>query len=181
MSSDNPDIRQQVEENRGTLKKLQLLIPGLSGYRRLEDLRVADELLRNQVADKVDQAKTNLESLRKQMVTSGNLTGLPPVASLISQFQQLSGEVRHSPQGYAGFVPTIKIDESKLNSLYENDYNFVSSAVSLVNLTSPANLVYDTTAPNSVQIQLANVGSAIRDFKEKWSVRMETIERILVK
>jgi hypothetical protein len=115
------------------------------------------------------------------MVTSSNLTGLPPVASLLSQVQQLSGEVRHAQQGYSALVPTIKIDETKLNSLYANDYNFVSSAVDLVNLTFPANLVYDTTAPSSVQMQLSRIRDALRDFKEKWTVRIETIEKILVK
>ncbi|MGA2876444.1 MAG: hypothetical protein ABSE82_13005, partial [Nitrososphaerales archaeon] len=93
MSSDNPDIRQQVDENRGTFKKLELLIPGLRGYRNKEDIRVSDDLLRNQVADKLDLAKANLEGLRKQMANNGDFTNLGSVGSLIFQFQQFSGEI----------------------------------------------------------------------------------------
>jgi hypothetical protein len=180
MSQDSPDIRQQVDENRGFQKKLELLVPGLRGYRTLEDLRVSDSLLRNQVADKLDQTKGNLEGLRKQMAAAGDYTNLTSVGSLISQVQQLGGEVRHAQQGYSGWVPTITINPDKLNKLYEYDYGFVNSAVQLQSLTTSPSLVYDTTAPNSVQVVLSRLGGAVSDFKQKWSVRMEAIENILV-
>jgi hypothetical protein len=180
MSQDNPDIRQQVDDSRGFQKKLELLIPGLRGYRTLEDLRVSDDLLRNQVADKLDQTKGNLESLRKQMATAGDYTNLTAVGSLISQVQQLSGEVRHAQQGYSGFVATISINQDRLNKLYEYDYGFVNSAVQLQAITAPSSLVYDSTAPNSVQTILSRVSGAVADFKQKWAVRMEAIENILV-
>ena len=180
MSQDSPDIRQQVDENRGFQKKLELLVPGLRGYRTLEDLRVSDSLLRNQVADKLDQTKGNLEALRKQMAAAGDYTNLTSVGSLISQVQQLGGEVRHAQQGYSGWVPTITINPDKLNKLYEYDYGFVNSAVQLQSLTTSPSLVYDTTAPNSVQTVLSRLGGAVSDFKQKWSVRMEAIENILV-
>jgi hypothetical protein len=180
MSQDNPDIRQQVDENRGFQKKLELLVPGLRGYRTLEDLRVADSLLRNQVADKLDQTKGNLEALRKQMATAGDYTNLTSVGSLISQVQQIGGEVRHAAQGYSGWVATISINQDKLNKLYEYDYGFVNSAFQLQSLTISPSLVYDTTAPNSIQTALSIVGSAITDFKQKWAIRMETIENISV-
>ncbi len=177
----NPDIRQQVEANRGTAKKLELLIPGLRGYRTKEDIRVSDELLRNQVADKLDLAKLNLENLRKQMVASGDFTNLTTVGSLISQIQQLSGEVRHSQQGYSGFAATIQIDQTKLNALYEYDYAFVTSAVSLLDSTSAQNLVYNSTAPNSLQPIMSGIQTSIADFKTKWATRMEAIENIMIK
>ena len=180
MSQDNPDIRQQVDENRGFQKKLELLVPGLRGYRTLEDLRVADSLLRNQVADKLDQTKGNLEALRKQMATAGDYTNLTSVGSLISQVQQIGGEVRHAAQGYSGWVATISINQDKLNKLYEYDYGFVNSAFQLQSLTTSPSLVYDTTAPSSVQTVLTSVGAAISDFKQKWTIRMETIENISV-
>jgi hypothetical protein len=181
LSQDNPDIRKKVEESRGPQKKLELLVPGLRGYRKLEDLRVSDNLLRNQVADKLNQAKGNLEGVRKQMAAAGDYTSITLIGSLISQIQQLSGEVRHAEQGYSGFVATISINEDRLNRLYDYDYDFVSSAVQLLAVTSPSSLVYDVSAPTSIQIGLAKVGSAVVDFKQKWTVRMEAIKDILVK
>jgi hypothetical protein len=178
---DNPDIRQQVDDSRGFQKKLELLIPGLRGYRTQEDIRVSDDMLRNQVADKLDQAKSNLEDLRKQMVAAGDFTNLSTVGSLIFQIQGLSGQVRHAQQGYSGFVANISINTDRLNKLYEYDYDFVNSAVQLLSATSPQMLIYDPTAPSSIQTKVSAISSALSDFKQKWGVRMEAIENILVK
>jgi len=174
----NPDIRQQVDANRATAKNIELLIPGLRGYRQSEDIRAADELLRNQVADKLDLGKMNLESLRKQMATAGDFGNLTPVGSLIFQTQQFSGEVRHAQQGYAGFAANIRVTQDKLNKLYDYDYDFVAAAVQFVDATS--HLVYDPTAPNSALTNISALSSSLTDAKRKWMVRMEAIENILV-
>jgi hypothetical protein len=181
MSSDNPDIRKQVEANRDIQKKIELLIPGLRGYREREDLRVSDSMLRNQVADKLDQAQSNLEQLRKKLAGAGDYTSLGVLGPLITQIQQVSGEVRHAQQGYAGFVPPIKIDQDKLNKLYDYDYAFVSSGVNLTNSTAPGTLTYDPTAPGTLQAALAAVSTALADFKQKWAARMQVVQEIAVK
>ena len=177
----DPDIRQQVDQSRGFQKKLELLVPGLRGYRSREDIRVADDMLRNQVADKLDLAKANLEALRKQMVSAGDFTNLSTVGSLIFEMQGLSGQVRHAQQGYSGFVASISVNEPQLNKLYEYDYNFVNSAVQLLNATSPQNLMYDPTAPASILPKVSAISSAEAVLKQNWSVRMEAVENILVK
>ena len=181
MSQDNPDIRNQVNASRGPQKNLELLIPGLRNYRKLDDLRVADAMLRNQVADKLNLAKSNLEGIRKQMATAGDFTNLTNVGSLVSQIQQIAGEVRHAEQGYSGWVASITIDQNRLNQLYDNDYDFVSSAFALVTATSPPSLAYDPANQASIMAPLARVGAAVSDFKQKWGVRMEAVKGILVK
>ncbi len=181
LSQDSPDIRNQVNASRGPQKNLELLIPGLRNYRKLDDLRVADDMLRNQVADKLILAKSNLEGVRKQMASSGDFTNLTNVGSLIAQIQQIAGEVRHAEQGYSGWVASITIDQNRLNQLYDNDYDFVSSAFALVAATSSPNLVYDPANQASIMAPLARVGGAVSDFKQKWGVRMEAVKGILVK
>jgi len=178
LSQGNPDIRQQVEASRGPLKKLQLLIPGLRGYRKLEDIRVSDELLRNQTADRLDRARENVDQLRKQVSASNDLTNLTAVGSLFSQIQALAGEVRHAQQGYSGWVAPISIDEGKLNKLYEYDYAFVTSVMDLADATGK--IVYDTTSPNSIQAAIGQLSRSVRDIRQKWSTRVEAIEGIAI-
>ena len=113
MSQDSPDIRKQVEASRGPQKNLELLIPGLHNYRTLDDIRVADDMLRNQVADKLNAAKSNLEATRKQMSAAGDYTSLTNIGSLIFQLQQMAGDVRHAEQGYSGFVASVSIDQNR--------------------------------------------------------------------
>jgi hypothetical protein len=178
LSQGEPDIRQQVEDNRGAIKKLQLLIPGLRGYRSKEDLRVSDELLRNQVADRLDKVRVNLQQLRKQLAMNNDLTNITTVGSLMAQVQTLSGEVRHAAQGYAGWVAPIRIDENKLNALYDYDFTFVSQVFQLDESTG--NLTYDATAPNSIQSSLGQFSKTVSDLSQKWSRRIDMIEGIAV-
>ena len=160
------------------VKKLQLLIPGLRGYRSKEDIRVSDEMLRNEVADRLDKVKGNLEQIRKQVASSNDFTNLTVVGSLIAQVQTLSGEVRHAAQGYAGLVAPIQINEDKLNKLYDYDYSFVSSVFQLDDATSPGKLTYDATAPNSIQSSINTISQSVADIRQKWSLRLEAIEGI---
>lgn len=178
LSQSNPDIREQVDASRGAMKKLELLIPGLRGYRSKEDIRVSDELLRNQVADKLDKVKDNLQQLRKQLATTNDLTNLTSVGSLIAQVQTLSGEVRHAAQGYAGWVASIQVNEDKLNKLYDYDYAFVNSVFQLDQATSPGTLTYDSTSPNTVQTALGGFVRSVADIRQKWSQRTEAMEGI---
>jgi len=178
MSQGNPDIRQQVEDSRGIAKKLELLIPGLRGYRSKEDIRVSDSLLRNQVADKLDHVKDNLQQVRKQVAMSNDLTNLTSVGSLMAQVQTLSGEVRHAAQGYAGWVAPIQVNEDKLNKLYDYDYSFVSAVFQLDSATEPGTLNYDSSAPNSIQPTISGLGRNVADIKQKWSQRVEAMEGI---
>jgi hypothetical protein len=181
LSQDSPDIRSQVDAGRGPQKKLELLIPGLRNYRKLDDLRVADDMLRNQVADKLNLAKANLEGVRKQMASAGDFSNLTGVGSLISQLQQISGEVRHAEQGYSGWVASVSIDQNRLNQLYDYDNAFVTAAFALIDATSPPSLSYDPANAASVTTQLGKVSAAMADFKSKWGVRMDAVKGILVK
>lgn len=180
MSQGNSDIRQAVEESRDSLKKLQLIIPGLRGYRQREDVRMSDELLRNQMADRLDRVKSNLEGLRKQMAAGNDFTNLSALGSLIWQIQGASGEIRHAQQGYSGWVAPIVIHEDKLNKLYDYDYAFVSAVLQLESATAPSALVYDPAAPNAVMASISQFVRSVSDIKQKWSVRMEAIEGITI-
>jgi len=180
LSQGNPDIRQQVDANRGIAKKLELLIPGLRGYRSKEDLRASDSMLRNQMADRLDHVKDNLQQLRKSVASSNDLNNLTAVGSLIAQVQTLSGEVRHAAQGYSGWVAPIQMNEDKLNMLYQYDYSFVTAVLALDQATTPASMKYDPTAPNSLQPAMAALGGSVSDIRQKWSQRIEAIQGVFI-
>ncbi len=179
MSGNSPDLRDKVDESRGFFKKLQLAIPALREYRKLEDIRAADQILRKQVFDKLDGAKSKLESLRKAMSDKGDFTSITPIGSTISQIQQIAGEVFRSQQGSAGISPNIRIDENTLNKLYEYDYNFVNSAEQIFSAVNTAFSDY-TSGTTTAQAIAAKIGPMIEDFKNTWKQRLESVENILV-
>ncbi len=178
MSGNNPDLRDKVVANRGTFKKLELLVPGLREYRNLEDIRAADQLLRKQVSDRLNETKSKMEALRKAMSDKGEFNNLTTVGAVISQIQQVAGEVQHSQQGSAGISPNIRIDQPVLNKLYEYDYNFVNSAEQLfLTASASVNEYFSGASPQGTIFKMA---SMIDDFKHAWKQRLESVEDILV-
>ena len=115
------DLRERVEEDRGLLKRIQLHIPGFAGYRRKEDLRTADNLLRIQVANQLKALKGQLENARGTLTSNYQLKALEPLGAIILKSQSLEGQIRHAEQGYSGLVADIKVLEPQLNNLYQFD------------------------------------------------------------
>jgi hypothetical protein len=174
------DIREQVEDSRGVLKKLQLLIPGYSGYRKLEDIRAADNYLRIQVANKVHEYINSLQDLRKMLVDHGYYEGLSQFQTLFSEIQQLEGAIRHAQQGYSGISPPIRITADNLNAMYDYDYNFIAQAATLNSeIQELVNAVMSSNAQD-MYTKLTSVSSAVKSLRDKFNERMIIIQGIKV-
>ena len=178
MPENNPDLREKIVENRGTWKKLQLKIPGLREYRSLEDLRAADQLLRKQVSDNLNESKSKIEDLRKAATAKGDYGNLTLIGSTISHIQQISGVLQHSQQGSAGISPNIRIDNGVLNKLYEYDFNFVNTAEQIFSSCSGCTSEYNSG--KSVQEITTKINSMLDDLDHSWKQRLESVENILV-
>ncbi|MGI0055519.1 MAG: hypothetical protein ACREBZ_07410 [Thermoplasmata archaeon] len=119
------DLRERVDQDRGTLKKLELLIPGYHGYRQGEDIRAADSLLRRQVADRLRNARFTAENARAALTQAGQFAPLNDLAPLIADLMRIEPKVRSAEQGYSGIAAAIKVGPQQLDKLYEYDYGFV--------------------------------------------------------
>jgi hypothetical protein len=176
MGASNPDIRNEVDDSRGVLKKLQLLIPGFRGYRQMEDLRVADALLRKQVSAYLETSLSKLQDFRSSLVSSGNYQYLVQLSSDLSRLQQFQGELLHSERGYSGISPAIRIDMQKLNSLYEYDYTFMQGASDMVKLSDMSSV--DLSSQADLTKRLSDLEAAIMMMKNGWEQRLLKVEDI---
>ena len=178
MPENTPDLRKAVEDNRGTLKKLQLKIPGLQEYRKLEDIRAADQLLRKQISGKLDDSKAKLEDLRKAMTGKNDFSNLTLVGNTISQIQQISGEIQHAQQGSAGISPNIRIDEGVLNKLYEYDFNSINTSDQIFTICS--NSISDYNSGKSTTEITSKITSMLDELDMLWKKRLDSVQNILV-
>jgi len=167
-----PDIRERVEEDRGLLKKIQLLIPGYAGYRRREDIRQADSLLRLQLYDRVKRVRTELEGIRDQMAANGKFQGLQAIGNLIFQLQGTEAKVRHAEGGYSGISPAIRIEESELDKLYEYDYAMLEALDRCASVVPAIQAAGDA---QSFDAGLKAFKEALASFEQAWSQRMIAI------
>ena len=179
-NGDGNDIRSDVEDNRSILKKIQLLVPGFSGYREKEDIRIADQLLRSQVSGIFHNCIGILGNMRQSLSQCFKMPNLMGIADLISLLQALDGDILHAEQGYSGFAAPIKIRDSNLDRMYDFDFSFINSGHEIANLlgtnTDPCSM--DDKELSSI---LARSKSLALQCRESWSHRLEEIEKIRVK
>ena len=122
------DIRQRVEEDRGILKKIQLIIPGYRGYRIREDLRDSDKMLRMELSKKLALQRKQLEECRGDIVESMPLSkSLETLGGVISQYKKVEGLMVHSDSGYSGIAADIKIQQNEMNQLYDYDLSILEN------------------------------------------------------
>lgn len=135
--TDKPaDVRESVEENRGILKKIELIIPGFSGYRMKEDVRVADQTIRNYGARMIENARNNVLNLREKMVENGLFQNLTRIGHIATQIEELEGKLKFAEDGYSGIAANINVDYKKLNLLYMYDYNMLNACKNMEDASS---------------------------------------------
>lgn len=175
------DLRKRVEEDRGPLKKIQIFLPGYSGYREKEDLRIADSMLRNQVADNF---KTSvlipLEMVRESLANALELDLMNDVAGVLSKAKTLEASIRHAEQGYSGISPAVRIREEELNKLYEYDLSLFEGVTVLALAAKEARGLADAGDTASVKTVLSRLKGDIMEFSSVFDQRMETIAGIKV-
>ena len=169
-----PDIRERVEADRGLIKKIQLRIPGYAGYRRREDIRQADNLLRIQIYEITKRLRTDLEVVREAAANSPGVS-LSSLGNVMFELQGIEAKVRHAEQGYSGFSPAIRIEEQELDRLYEYDYAMIDGldrAAADVPALQAAVSANDKAAFDSAVLKIR---ADLRTFDGAWANRAEAI------
>ncbi|HEV2166017.1 MAG TPA: zinc ribbon domain-containing protein [Thermoplasmata archaeon] len=172
------DIRERVDEDRGVLKKLQLLVPGFRGYRQGEDLREADSVLRLQVADKVHSAISMLTQRRQALSTAGRFDTLNDLALSIADLTRLEGEIRHAEQGYTGISPALRVTVQGQDQLYEYDYGFALAANDLMQTAS--GLPDPSADPAAVKAATGQLRQMVTRLEQAFQARIRTIQQVQV-
>jgi hypothetical protein len=171
-----PDIRERVEEDQGILKKIQSFIPGFRGYRRTEDLRDADRMLRTQLADKLSKQRRGLEECRGMLVSSYGSKELDSIGGLINQFKKVEGVVTHAEMGYSGIAADVQIKEDELNRVYEFDAAMIDHIAAIsASIDSLKNSLMAADEMTSHK-DIMNIKARINDFEDQFDRRMNVIQ-----
>lgn len=169
------DLRKKVEEDRGLLKKIELAIPGFRGYRKREDLRIADSLLRAQLADRLKNVGTQVEQCRQDLVKRMELELLEDVARLVNNIQKTENRVRHAEQGYSGISRDFRIEEKELNRLYEWDLRLIEDIDKIKGEVTALQSTITAKDRAELPTRLRSVVATIQDFNIVFDKRIEVI------
>ena len=169
------DLREEVEKDRGLIKKIELAIPGFRGYRKREDLRIADRLLREQLALKLKNAGTELEGARRAMSRRQMIDFMEDIGRLIGLTNAAEARVRHAEQGYTGVSPDYRIEEAELNRMYEWDLHLLARVNEMVDGGERILAAAEASDSREITRQMASFDGAITDFGQVFDKRREAI------
>jgi hypothetical protein len=108
-------------ENRNLIERILRHIPGFRGYLEKEYRRDSDELQRQWLADRLQRAKRAIDDAARPLVDAGQIDLLPQVDRLRSRLDKFIWRLRSAMQGYSGFFDLVRVDEARLDRVYELD------------------------------------------------------------
>lgn len=168
------DFQGQIEEGRGKLKELLLKIPGFRGYIEMEDRRTADKMVREAVADRYQEQLDRLTGIMTEFVDRGDLAYLDKLEGVATKIRTFIDKIRHAVYGYSGFFDAVKIDETKLDKLYDYDQALLDGiegiGEALENLAS-------AVEADQIKTRIAELTQLAADMVVKADQRTEEITR----
>jgi len=165
-----PDIRDRVDDDRGLLKKIQLVIPGFRGYRIREDLRDSDRMLRAELAKRLALQRSQLEDARRALIRENPMSkALEEIGGVVNTMKRVEGEVLHAEVGYSGISADVQIKERELDRLYEYDNAMIESIrfidEALVNVPGMIRAGNDTELREAVEAVRTRIDGLESRFK----------------
>ena len=167
-----PDVRERVEADRGLLKKIQLLLPGYAGYRRREDMRAADNILRMRLGERMKAVRGQLEEIRDVKSANGRMAGLSSLGNMIFILEGLEAKVRHAEGGYSGISATIRIEEDELDRLYEYDYAMLES---IEKAAVAVTAIREAGDGRALEASLRALRELVGAFEQAWGRRTQIV------
>jgi len=111
----------KVSSDIDPFKKILNFIPGFKGYIERQKRRDADKLLRDTIADRVEEKWARISSLQREFISRGEITLVDDLEAAAIKLRTFADRVRRAPRGYSSLFEAVKINEEELGQLYQYD------------------------------------------------------------
>ena len=120
------DLTEKIQASQSKLEEFAAKIPGYDGYKRKEQRREADKLLRMHVARQYEEQLKRLNGVQYTMTSQGKLKAIMTLERAVMKLQLLIDRLKTASYGYAGLFAAVKVDEDVLDRLYDFDEQMMS-------------------------------------------------------
>jgi len=167
------DYQDMIEHSKGGLETLAAKIPGYRGYKEKEDRRAADKLLREHLAEQLNEQRRRLAELQRDLLEGGGLLLIDDLDRAVTKVQNLADKVRTASYGYAGLFDAVKVKEEELDALYDFDESMLGH-VSAIQVAIDA-LAAAMDASGDVKAAIQDVVSAADEANTTWRQRESAV------
>lgn len=168
------DFQGQIEAGRGKLKNFLQKIPGFKGYIEMEDRRSADKMVREAVADRYQEELDRLTGVMSEFVDRGDLEYVDKLEGVATKIRTFIDKIRHAVYGYTGFFDAIRIDESKLERLYDYDQALLDG---IDDIKESLEQLASEVDSDKIKSLIANLTNQAQEMVKRADRRMEEITR----
>ena len=173
------DYRDRVKADRGLIKMIELAIPGFRGYRKKEDLRIADRLLREELANRLSTVQDSFESFKEALIKKNEIDLIEDAGNLVKRIRAAKERMLHAEQGYTGVSPDYRIEEPQLNMMYEWDLSLLDIIETLQNHAN--NMRARASAGEDVAKDLEAADLEIESYEQIFDRRREFLAGLTLK
>jgi len=118
---DSKRILEKVKKDQGVLSRVASIFPGYRGYKKKEQLRGTDDIIRRGTFRVLQEASSNLRESYRRAVRYSLMDEAREIESLYLLCDSLAQSILHALRGYKPIEGTTNIKEDDLKKLLEFD------------------------------------------------------------
>jgi hypothetical protein len=129
-------IDERIQESKNWFERAAEHVPGYKGYKEKELRREADKIQRLYVAERLEAAHRKLDDVQLDLTRRAGLDMLGVIDITIRKLRTVRDRIQFADYGYAGLFDTVKVDEAKLDELYQFDLRLAQEAKGVEDLAA---------------------------------------------
>ena len=121
----------KVSSDIDPFKKILGYIPGFKGYIERQKRRDADKLLRDAIADRIEEKWSRVSALQRDFISRGDIMFIDDLEAAAIKLRTFADRIRRAPRGYSSLFEAVKINEEELNQIYQYDASMLELSDSI--------------------------------------------------
>jgi hypothetical protein len=117
----------KVDADLDPFKRLVSKIPGFSGYIDRQKRRDADKLLRDALAEELEDLWNRISGLQRELINQGEIGFIDDLEAAAIQIRTLADRIKRAPRGYSGLFDAVNINEPELEKMYGYDLKMLDT------------------------------------------------------
>ena len=158
-------------EQRNIIESILRRIPGFHGYLEKEYRRKSDDLQRDWLADRLQRSKRAIDDLSRPLADAGQIDLLPQIDRIRARLDKLIGRIRGAVQGYSGFFDLVRVDEERLDRVYEQDMALMEQLDPLAEAIEKL-----PAEPDQLTATMPELLRRIDEVEQLWDVREDMLK-----
>lgn len=169
------DMYDKIEQESTGLGALLKKIPGFQGYIERSRRREADQLLRQTISARLEEARLQLAGVHQEL--SHDIVKAMDYAEDLgradTRLMGLIGKIKDAPQGYAGFFDAVKVKEDDLERIYAFDEAMLAYVDQIdADVAALEKATYDD---GDIGASIRDLDMTLRDANTTFNSRQEVI------